>query len=103
MQTSASPGHGYDLTEGDKPGVYRYEVYLPGGADKFGIALFRKDDYRFAGFLDYGRKIGTGLLKREIAPDKLPEEGMYIAKVFARKAGREDMVETSIQISQGPG
>ncbi|MDP4164423.1 MAG: S8 family serine peptidase, partial [Bacillota bacterium] len=36
---------GFDMGEGDKPGAYRYEVYLPGGAEEFGIALFNAADY----------------------------------------------------------
>ncbi|WP_059171845.1 S8 family serine peptidase [Bacillus sp. FJAT-27445] len=90
---------GFGLAEGDKPGAYRYEVYLPGGADEFGIALFRQDDYRFAGFLDYGRKVERGLLRKEIFPTGLAGPGMYIVKVFARKAGKEDVLETILHLN----
>ncbi|WP_316570569.1 S8 family serine peptidase [Neobacillus sp. YIM B06451] len=90
---------GFAMGEGDRPGVFRYEVYLPGGADEFGIALFRQNDFRFVGFLDYGRKIGKGMLKREINPAALPEPGIYIVKVFARKAGKEDFFETTAQFN----
>ncbi|WP_053368384.1 S8 family serine peptidase [Bacillus sp. FJAT-27245] len=90
---------GFAMAEGDSPGAFRYEVYLPGGADEFGIALFRQSDLRFVAFLDYGRKIGRGMLKREINPLPLPEPGFYIVKVFARKAGKEDVFETTIQFN----
>src|SRR6202030_1989198 len=62
---------GFDIGEGDKPGSYRYEVYLPGGAEEFGIALFHEGDYRFAGFLDAGRNIKKGLIRKEIELDRL--------------------------------
>jgi minor extracellular serine protease Vpr len=89
---------GFDIGKGDKPGTYRYEVYLPGGADEFGIALFKKEDYRFVGFLDTGRNLRKGMVRKEIAVEQLPAEGIYIAKVFAKKAKKEDFIETEITI-----
>jgi minor extracellular serine protease Vpr len=89
---------GFDFGEGDKPGTYRYEVYLPGGADEFGIALFNRQDYRFIGFLDMGRNVEKGLIKKEISSQKLPPEGTYLAKVFARKYQKEDVIETVLTI-----
>lgn len=89
---------GFDFGLGDKEGTYRYEVYLPGGAEEFGIALFDPDSYQFVGFLDWKRKVGKGMLKEELSNQKLPKDGMYIAKVFARKAGKEDMLESNIII-----
>jgi minor extracellular serine protease Vpr len=89
---------GFDFGAGDKPGTYRYEVYLPGGADEFGIALFDERDYRFVGFLDIGRNVEKGLLKKEIAADRLPVDGNYLAKVFAKKYQKEDFIETVITI-----
>ncbi|TKC16926.1 S8 family serine peptidase [Robertmurraya kyonggiensis] len=89
---------GFDFGLGDKPGTYRYEVYLPGGADEFGIALFNPDTYQFVGFLDAKRKVGKGQLKEEISFKDLPEDGLYLAKIFARKHGKEDMIETTIFI-----
>lgn len=89
---------GFDFGEGDKPGTYRYEVYLPGGAEEFGIALFNAMDYRFIGFLDSGRNMNRGLIKKELSSDQLPPEGTYLAKVFAKKSQKEDFVETIITI-----
>jgi minor extracellular serine protease Vpr len=89
---------GFDFGAGDKPGTYRYEVYLPGGADEFGIALFDERDYRFVGFLDSGRNVEKGLLKKEIASDRLPPQGTYLAKVFAKKYQKEDFIETIVTI-----
>jgi minor extracellular serine protease Vpr len=84
---------GFALAPADKPGHLRYEVYLPGGAEEFGIALFNPDDYRFIGFLDSKRKVKKGMLEQELKPEDLPPPGGYIAKVFAKKAGQEDRID----------
>ncbi|MDE3840317.1 peptidase S8 [Bacillus methanolicus] len=89
---------GFDFGIGDKENTYRYEVYLPGGAEEFGIALFQPDDYRFIGFLDWERNVGKGLLQKEIKRDRLPKEGLYLVKVFVKKKGKEDMIEAMIEI-----
>lgn len=91
---------GFDIGAGDRPGSYRYEVYLPGGAEEFGIALFHQDDYRFIGFLDTGRNVKKGMLRKEISAKQLPTEGTYLAKVFAKKANQEDFIETQVTISK---
>ena len=93
---------GFDFAPADNGGAYRYEVYLPGGADEFGIALFDPDQYRFVGFLDWGRKLKRGMAGKEIPIENLPEEGVYLAKVFAKKAGRESTIDTIISISKNP-
>ena len=89
---------GFDFGAGDKPGSYRYEVYLPGGAEEFGIALFTAADYRFVGYLDSGQNIQKGLIRKEISADQLPPEGTYLAKVFAKKANQEDFIDTMVTI-----
>ncbi|MCQ6274612.1 S8 family serine peptidase [Bacillus sp. V3B] len=89
---------GFDFGAGDEKGTFRYEVYLPGGADEFGIALFDVDTYQFIQFIDWKRNIDKGLIQQEISEDKLPTDGLYVAKVFARKAGQEDWIETYLQI-----
>jgi minor extracellular serine protease Vpr len=91
---------GFDFGEGDKQGHYRYEVYLPGGAEEFGIALFNPEDYRFVGFLDTGRNWKKGLIKKDIPVEQIPAEGTYLAKVFAKKANQEDFIETMITIGK---
>lgn len=91
---------GFDFGVGDKEGTYQYEVYLPGGAEEFGIALFDPDTYQFIGFLDAKRKVGKGLLKEEIKVEDLPEDGLYLAQVFAKKSGQEDMIETTLFIEK---
>lgn len=91
---------GFDFAPADNGEAYRYEVYLPGGADEFGIALFDPDQYRFVGFLDWGRKLEKGMVGKEIPLEKLPEEGMYLAKVFAKKKGRESTIDAMIFIEK---
>lgn len=91
---------GFDFGVGDKKGTYQYEVYLPGGAEEFGIALFDPDTYQFIGFLDAKRKVGRGLLKVELKTEELPENGLYLAQVFAKKLGQEDMIETALFIEK---
>jgi len=89
---------GFGFGKGDKQETYRYEVYLPGGADEFGIAVFEADSFRFIGFLDWKRKIGKGQVVEEISNQVLPQPGLYKIKVFARKAGKEDSLETYLYI-----
>lgn len=89
---------GFEFGLGDKEKFYRYEVYLPGGADEFGIALFHPGNYQFAGFLDWKRDVSKGLFQNEVRAERLPAEGLYLAKVFAKKGGKEDMIETMIEI-----
>ena len=89
---------GFDFAMGDHPGSYRYEVYLPGGAEEFGIALFNPESYRFVAFLDTSTRLKKGLISKELPAAELPPSGTYLAKVFAKKAGKEDYIETLITI-----
>ncbi|WP_432806591.1 S8 family serine peptidase [Mesobacillus maritimus] len=89
---------GFAFAPADKPGHYRYEVYLPGGAEEFGIALFDPESYRFVGFLDARRNVKKGLLEVELSPEEMPAEGGYLAKVFAKKANQEDRIDTHLFI-----
>lgn len=92
---------GFDFKEGDQPGSYRYEVYLPGGAEEFGIALFNPDDYRFVGFLDSEQNMKKGLISKDVPPENIPSSGAYLVKVFAKKAGKEDFIERMLIIGDG--
>lgn len=91
---------GFDFGAGDDADTYRYEVYLPGGAEEFGIALFDADTYRFIQFLDWKRNLGKGQIQEVIPKERLPIEGNYLAKVFARKAGQQDWIESFLQIEK---
>lgn len=87
---------GFDSGFGDEEGVYKYEVYLPGGADEFGIALYDPDAARFVDFLDWKRDVPNGLLESEVNIDGRRLKGVYKALVFAKKGGREDTIEAEI-------
>ncbi|RFU62518.1 peptidase S8 [Peribacillus glennii] len=89
---------GFDFGEGDKEGTYRYEMYLPRGAEEFGIALYNEDNLQFAGFMDWGRNNPGGMVKKDIPREKLPPKGIYKAIVFAKKSGKEDRIDAMIQI-----
>lgn len=91
---------GFEFKTGDGDVPYRYEVYLPGGADEFGIALFDPDDFTFVSFLDKKKNVAKGMLKEKLLASNLPRPGFYIAKVFAKKAGREDVVEIMLEIGE---
>ncbi|MEH7095973.1 S8 family serine peptidase [Neobacillus vireti] len=91
---------GFDFAYGDRPGEYRYEVYLPGGADEFGIALFNPESYRFVGFLDTETNVKKGQLRKLIRKEQLPASGTYLVKIFAKKAGKEDFIERMIMIEK---
>ncbi|WP_442596906.1 S8 family serine peptidase [Neobacillus sp. D3-1R] len=91
---------GFEYGAGDAPNTLRYQVYLPGGADEFGIALFDPGDYRFLGFLDSGRNVKKGMVEKEIPLTDTFKNGVYLAKVFAKKARKEDMVEMMIEIQK---
>ena len=91
---------GFDFAYGDRPGDYRYEVYLPGGAEEFGIALFNPEDYRFVGFLDTETNVKKGQLRKIIPKEQLPASGTYLVKVFAKKAGKEDFIERMITVEK---
>jgi minor extracellular serine protease Vpr len=89
---------GFDFGAGDKEGIYNYEMYLPGGADEYGIALYEEESLQFAGFLDWGRHVSGGMIKKEISRISLPHNGRYKAVVFAKKNGKESRIETTLVI-----
>lgn len=89
---------GFMIGKGDTPQTYRYEAYLPGGAEEFGIAIFHPDSLRFINVLARKRNVGKGQLTQTIKQEDMPKEGIYLAKVYAKKAGREDWIETYLMI-----
>lgn len=93
---------GFQFGEGDQKATYQYEAYLPGGADEFGIALFHPDNYQFVGFLDWARNLDRGMLQKQLTKEQLPHPGIYVIKVFVKKAGKEDMIESMIEIENEP-
>jgi len=77
---------------------YKYETYLPGGADEFGIALFDPDTYRFIEYLDWEKNVRRGLITKTIKRVEELQKGTYIAVAFAKKSGKEDFIEQLIEI-----
>ena len=84
---------------GDEQGHYRYEIYLPGGAEQFGIALYDPDTFQFIKYLDVKEQLDRGMLEVELENLNI-EEGIYKALVFAEKDGKEDLIETMIYIGE---
>ena len=75
---------GFEFEQGDREGTYRYEMYLPRGADEFGIALYHADSLAFAGFMDWGKPAPRGLIKRELTSEELPQLDC-IRRLFSQK------------------
>jgi len=89
---------GFDLLKNTGENSYEYETYLPTGAEEFGIALFREDTLQFVQFLDWKKEVKRGQLKGKFSIAKIEEAGTYRLKVFAKKAGKEDMLEKILKI-----
>lgn len=85
---------------GDDEGKYRYELYLPGGAEEVGIALYDPDTFQFVKYLDVKENVERGMLEVELDEINL-EEGVYKTLVYAKKEGKEDLIETMIYIGEG--
>ena len=92
---------GFEFAYGDKPDVFTYQMYLPGGADEAGIALYDRDSLTFVGYLDWLQKTPRGLIGGEIKVEdmKVPL-GDYRAIIFAKKNGQEDYLEADILLSE---
>lgn len=84
---------------GDEQGEYRYEIYLPGGAEEVGIALYDPDTFQFIKYLDVKENVERGMLEQELKDIGL-DEGVYKTLVYARKEGKEDLIETMIYIGE---
>ncbi|MFX3624429.1 MAG: S8 family serine peptidase [Ectobacillus sp.] len=84
---------GFQFAQGDGEGSYKYEIYLPGGADEMGIVLYDPATYSFVGFLDYRQNVTSGMVQQIISV-KQSIKGTYRALVFVKKGNREDTLET---------
>ncbi|MTH54022.1 S8 family serine peptidase [Bacillus mangrovi] len=90
---------GFELERGEEPGTLAYQVYLPGGADEIGIALYDSASYHFTGYLDWKENVGRGRMKRILKLKDLNiPPGTYKALIFARKGKAEDVIEATIAI-----
>lgn len=88
----------FSFEKSERDEIYQYEIYLPGGADEYGIALFDPDSYQFIDFLDWGKNVRRGLITKTVKKPENLQKGTYIAVAFAKKSGREDSVEQVIEI-----
>lgn len=90
---------GFELTYGDHPDTYKYRMYLPGGAEEMGIALYDPDTLTFVGFLDWQKNAPKGLIEKEIKKEDLDvKANLYKAIIFAKKMGQEDQIEVDISL-----
>lgn len=87
----------FNFGVGDHPGDYRYELYLPGGAEEVGIALYDPDTFEFIQYIDVKHNVGRGMLSGTWTKPAV-EEGTYKVLVYARKDGKEDTIEEMITI-----
>ncbi|WP_449538434.1 S8 family serine peptidase [Ferdinandcohnia sp. Marseille-Q9671] len=87
---------GFQFGKGDKEDIFRYELYLPGGADEYGIVLYDPDTLRFVTFLDWERDVPRGLVERQVNRKERNLKGVFKAIIFVKKAGKEDILETEI-------
>ncbi|QGQ48341.1 S8 family serine peptidase [Metabacillus sediminilitoris] len=92
---------GFELAYGDQPDTYKYQLYLPGGADEMGIALYDPDSLTFVEFLDWERDVPRGIVEKEIKKESLKNKtGLYKAIIFAKKGGREDHIEVDVLLGE---
>ncbi|MBU8905881.1 S8 family serine peptidase [Desertibacillus haloalkaliphilus] len=91
----------FNFEHGDEPDSYRYEMYLPGGAEEVGIALYDPDTFQFITYLDVKKDITRGLLEVELEDIGL-EDGVYKALVFASQDEQEDTIEHTLYIGEHP-
>ncbi|WP_100405716.1 S8 family serine peptidase [Bacillus solitudinis] len=87
----------FNFGHGDIENSYRYEMYLPGGAEEVGIALYDPDTFEFITFLDVKRDVGRGMLGGEFENLDLAD-GVYKALIFAKQDGKEDTLESWVTI-----
>ncbi|MDQ0232126.1 S8 family serine peptidase [Metabacillus malikii] len=91
---------GFDFVQGDNEDSYKYQAYLPGGADEFGIAVYDPDTLAFICFLDQRKNVNRGLIEREIKLNKKLKKQLYKVVVFAKKEEKEDHMEMNILLSE---
>jgi minor extracellular serine protease Vpr len=91
---------GFTIVPGDKKGFFRYEAYLPMGAEEFGIALFDGETMTFIGFVDTKHQAGSGLIKNQVELPEINHLKNVTAVAFARNKGEEDYEELSISLKE---
>ncbi|MED4351166.1 S8 family serine peptidase [Schinkia azotoformans] len=82
--------------------VYKYELYLPEGAEELGVALFDPLTLTYVGHLVQERNVNRGLLEAELKRDDIPfADGDYICIVYAIQNGKEGVQQSRITIGEG--
>ncbi|WP_319003498.1 S8 family serine peptidase [Bacillus shivajii] len=87
------------LEQSTEENLYQYEVYFPGGAETFGIALYDPDTFRFIKYIDVEEDIERGMFEKKIKIEDVPS-GIYKALIFAEKDGHEDTIERDVFIGE---
>ncbi|WP_239674556.1 S8 family serine peptidase [Mangrovibacillus cuniculi] len=72
-------------------GKLGYEVYLPGGADSFSIALYDPGTLTFEKFVDWEKNVKPGLREKDIIfPTQSTEYGSYLFVLCVEKSGKTE-------------
>ncbi|MGY4688413.1 S8 family serine peptidase [Salibacterium sp. K-3] len=80
---------------------FRYEVYMPGGADTFQIRLYDPDTFAFLGVLDEQENVEAGLFRKTLEQEDLPvSPGVYRAVIHAASGTKEETLETIVHLEQ---
>ncbi|GAF16806.1 LOW QUALITY PROTEIN: subtilase family domain protein [Bacillus sp. JCM 19046] len=89
----------FQFAHSDKAHGYYYEYYLPGGAEESGVALYDPDTFEFKAHLVKNEKSARGMVSGEL--DHLTvEPGRYKALIYAKNEGKEDTIESFIDIGE---
>ncbi|MDG5787316.1 S8 family serine peptidase [Evansella sp. AB-P1] len=87
----------FNFEQKTEPQTFHYEVYFPGGADQFGIALYDPDTFQFIKYIDVQSEIDRGMFEQDVSVEGI-EPGIYKALIFAEKEGHEDTIVKDIYI-----
>ncbi|HWO98608.1 MAG TPA: S8 family serine peptidase [Bacillus sp. (in: firmicutes)] len=87
---------GFRFGRGEEKGEYWYQIFLPGGADEMGVALYDPVTLRFIEYFDVKKNVRRGLMKQVVKTRMEP--GVYKALVFVKKGQKEDILETTVNL-----
>ncbi|MBN8252931.1 S8 family serine peptidase [Priestia flexa] len=89
---------GLQAVQGSDEKTYLYELFLPEGADEFGIAVYDIDTLRFVSYLDVDKKLERGMLKRKIQLQEELPKGEYKVFAYAKKDGKTEVANAGLVI-----
>lgn len=85
--------------ENEEDDIYKYELYLPEGAEELGVALFDPLTLTYVGHLLHERNVKRGLLEAELKRADIPfADGDYICIVYAIQNGKEGVQQSMLTI-----